>query len=68
MKLDFRAFLLNTFNHPQYTAGYVTDVGFTPVANTVRANAVASSPLFNDPSRVFPSNARIIQLAGRLTF
>ena len=68
VKFDFRALLLNAFNHPQYTAGYINDVGFTPVANTVRANVIASSPLFNDPSRVFPSNARGIQLVGRLTF
>lgn len=68
VKLDFRGLLLNAFNHPQYTAGYIADVGFTPVANTVRANTVASSPLFNDPSRVFPSNARLIQLVCRLSF
>jgi hypothetical protein len=68
VKLDFRGLLLNAFNHPQYTAGYPADVGFTPVANTVRSNTVASSPLFNDPTRVFPSNARLIQLVGRLTF
>ena len=60
--------MLNTFNHPQYTAGYVNDVGFTPVANTVRSNTIASSPLFNDPTRVFPSNSRVIELVGRVTF
>ena len=68
VKLDFRGVLLNLFNHPQYTAGYINDVGFTPVANTVRSNVIASSPLFNDPSRVFPSNSRVIELVGRLTF
>lgn len=68
IKLDFRGVMLNTFNHPQYTAGYINDVGFTPVANTVRSNTIASSPLFNDPSRVFPSNSRVIELVGRVTF
>lgn len=68
MKLDFRGLLINAFNHPQYTAGYINDVGFTPVANTVRSNTIPSSPLFNDPTRVFPSNARVIQIVGRLSF
>jgi hypothetical protein len=60
--------MLNAFNHPQYTAGYVNDVGFTPVANTVRSNTLPSSPLFNDPARVFPSNARVIELAAKVSF
>jgi len=68
VKMDFRVFMINAFNHPQYTAGYVNDVGFTPVANNVRSNTIASSPLFNDPTSVFPSNARIIQLVARLSF
>jgi hypothetical protein len=68
VKLDVRGLLLNAFNYPQYTAGQIADVGFTPVANTVHANTVASSPLFNDPSRAFPSNARLIQLVCRLSF
>ena len=71
-KIQFRAEFFNVFNHPQYIPGSVNDI--QPVAtvtvapvNTVTA-ANLNNGLFNQPDRVFPSNARVIQLALRFDF
>lgn len=45
VKVNFRAHLLNAFNSPQYTVGHIADVGFTPVANLVRANNIREQPV-----------------------
>jgi hypothetical protein len=66
--LEFRGYFYNLFNHPMYTAGYVNDVGATPLPATVRANVLAGNPLFNDPSRVFSSSPRSLQLVARFVF
>jgi hypothetical protein len=71
-KIQLRADFFNVFNHPQYIPGSVNDI--QPVAtvtvapvNTVNA-ANLNNKLFNHPDRVFPSNARVIQMALRFDF
>lgn len=66
--LEFRGYFYNLLNHPMYTAGYVNDIGGTPLPATVRANVLAGNALFNDPSRVFGSTPRTMQLVARFVF
>jgi hypothetical protein len=68
-KIQLRADFFNLFNHPQYIPGSINDVA--PVStvsvgnvNTVTA-ATINNRLFNDPTQVFLSNARVIQMALR---
>ncbi len=70
--VQLRADLYNAFNHPQYTPGSVNDV--TPISTTAvgQVNTVNATNLsnnnFNNPSKVFSSNPRIVQLALRFLF
>jgi hypothetical protein len=66
--IEFRGLFYNAFNHPQYTLGFLDDVGSTPLPANVRSNVLAGNPLFNDPTRVFSSSPRGIQLVARFTF
>ena len=66
-KIQFRADMINTFNHPQYVPGTPNSV--TPIATTAAGNLnTAGSAQFNDPSQVFSSNPRIIQMSLRFVF
>jgi hypothetical protein len=63
----FRADFANAFNHPQYTAGYVSSVRLTSQTNS-RVFLYPSSVLFLQWDQNFPSNPRNIQPALRFTF
>jgi len=66
MQVGIQAF--NTFNHPQFTGGYLSDV------STFGTNAVPRNPLipsnadFDRFDLYFPSNARSVQLVAKFTF
>jgi len=67
--LQFRVDVFNLFNHAQYVPGSVNTVA--PVANTgalVTSSLLAGSNLFNQPSRVFSNNPRVLQMALRFNF
>ncbi len=64
---EFRAHFYNTFNHPQYTPGSLSTVAARD-SRATRNHLIPGNPLFNDPSRVFSSNPRNIQLVARFTF
>lgn len=66
-KLEIRALLFNAFNHAQYTPGSINTVKLVARRDT-RNNLIPGNSLFNDPTRVFESNARHITLAARFTF
>lgn len=66
---EFAGQMFNLFNHPQYTGGYLSDVqpiGFTSTAerNFLRPD----SSTFYQPSQVFSSNPRNIQLSLKFVF
>ncbi len=64
---EFRAQFYNTFNHPQYTPGSLSTVAAVSSRGT-RNHLIPGNALFNDPTRVYSSSPRFVQLAGRFTF
>lgn len=66
-KMQFRADLLNGFNHPQYTPGKINNVNITNRAN-VTNYLTPGNPVFGQFDQVYSSNPRTIQMAARLTF
>ncbi len=68
-KIEFRASATNVLNHAQFVGGFLNDVqpatGFTGSQRNMLDPANAS---FNNPSAVFSSNPRTIQLALKIYF
>ncbi len=64
---EIRGNFYNLFNHPQYTPGSIHTVAAVS-SNVTRNNLIPGNPLFNDPTRVYASNARNIYIVARLTF
>ena len=83
-KLEFSVRASNIFNHPQYTGGYLNDVGAFGGSAGINAgggyaegssggvlarNAITpGNPIFEQWSQAFSSNPRAMQLALKLTF
>ncbi|MBV8553396.1 MAG: TonB-dependent receptor, partial [Acidobacteriaceae bacterium] len=82
-KLEFSARFWNIFNHPQYTGGYINDVGaFSAPGSTAgggygptsslgilaRTAIEPGSSIFQQWSQAFGSNPRQMQLALKLIF
>ena len=68
-KLEFGGRFFNLLNHPQYTGSHINDiasVGYT--GGAVHNFLIPGGLNFYDPSQVFPSNARSIQLSAKFTF
>jgi len=67
VKFQLRADLYNAFNHPNYVPGSVD--GVEPVATTTQGavNSVGANN-FNNPSQVFSSHSRVIQIGGKFSF
>jgi hypothetical protein len=66
-RFELRADFFNALNHPQYTPGRLSTVGSTPHVNET-FYLIPGSPFFGQWSQVYPSNARFIQLVGKLHF
>jgi Carboxypeptidase regulatory-like domain len=69
-RLEFQVQAINVFNHPQYVGGFVSEVkppnpGFTGAERNMLLPGNAD---FNNPSTVFSSNPRILQLALKIFF
>jgi len=69
-KVEFRASWTNVLNHAQYVGGFLNDVqppnpGFTGFQRNMLLPDNAS---FNNPSQVFSSNPRVMQLALKIFF
>ena len=68
-KLRLEGRFFNVFNHPQYVAGNISDVGSVGFTGTAVHNSlIPSTSLFGDWSQVFSSNPRNIQVSLKLTF
>jgi hypothetical protein len=65
--IELKGFFFNVFNHAQYTPGYPNKVLFRDSTAT-RNHLIPGNPIFNDPSQVFDSNSRTLQLVARFTF
>lgn len=65
--VELRADFLNALNHPQYTPGRLDNVVFS--SHIGETNYLTpGNPLFGRWDQVFPSNARMIQLAAKFIF
>ncbi len=83
-KVEFSARAINVLNHPQYTGGYLNDVGAfggpnginagggyaqgSAAGNLVRTAIEPGSSIFEQWSQAFSSNPRQLQLALKLIF
>ena len=65
--IEVRGVFYNALNHPQYIPGSLNTVRLVP-SNMTRNNLIPGNALFNDPTRVYPSNARAMHLVVRFTF
>ncbi|HSW51262.1 MAG TPA: hypothetical protein VLH09_13850, partial [Bryobacteraceae bacterium] len=65
--VEFKANSFNSFNHPQYIAGSINTVASVS-SSTTRNSLIPGNALFNNPTRVFASNARTIHLVLRVNF
>jgi len=68
-KLEFGARFYNFLNHPQYTGARINDVasiGYT--GGAVHNFLIPGQSSFYDPSAVFYSNSRSIQLSAKFSF
>ncbi len=67
LELGIRA--TNIFNHPQYTGGFLNDVGAVGATSTnIHNTLIPSSPTFTDWSQAFSSNPRSAQIVGKFIF
>lgn len=67
---EFGANLQNLFNHPQFVAGSINDVGSFGNTSTA-ARSVFLNPAstgFLNASQVFPSNSRVMTLVAKIKF
>jgi hypothetical protein len=70
-KIEFRASATNVLNHAQYVGGFLNDVAPIPAPGFItfqRDMLEPSNPSFNNPSAVFSSNPRTLQLALKIFF
>jgi hypothetical protein len=67
-RAEFSVQAFNLLNHPQFIAGSINQVNSVGVTGTPRNMFEPQRGIFNDPSAVFPSNARSLQLALKLFF
>ena len=67
-KLNLRADLRNTFNHPQYTPGQINNVSFRSGLTSTTSYLTPGHPDFGKFDRVFRSNARVIQVSAAVRF
>jgi len=69
LAFEFQAQAFNVLNHAQYLPGSINNVNTDLTASALSTQfQTVSSPLFNHPEKIFPNNARTMQLAGKISF
>ena len=68
VKLSFYAQAFNVLNHAQWVGGRIDDRAAIGYTGSQRSMLEPSSAIFNEPSQVFSSKPRTLQLALRLAF
>lgn len=68
VKLSFYAQAFNVLHHAQWVGGKIDDVAPVGYTGSERSILEPSSAIFNEPSQVFSSNPRTLQLALKLAF
>ncbi len=68
MKLQFTGQFFNLFNHSQFIPGFLSDVSAFSTFSAGRSYLEPQTPTFGQFQQFFPSNSRIIQVAGKFTF
>jgi hypothetical protein len=66
-KLQLRADLFNSLNHPQYTLGRINNVRLRNTSGSANM-FIPGNPLFGQWDQAFSSNPRIVQVVARFTF
>jgi hypothetical protein len=67
-KAEFSVQAFNLLNHPQFIAGSLNQVNSIGITGSPRSMFEPYQATFNNPSSVFPSNSRSLQLAFKLFF
>jgi hypothetical protein len=69
VRFEIRGEAYNALNHPQYVAGFPSAANArSRTAGSQNALTLAANPAFNRPDLAFQSNARTMQIVGRITF
>jgi len=69
MRFDIAMQAFNLLNHAQFVPGSINNAQYTSTATGgVMGYVSAASPVFNNPTYVFNSNARVVQLSLKLFF
>jgi hypothetical protein len=67
IRLELAAQAYNVFNHPQFTPGRIDDVGLTTTTG-IASYTFPTSPFFNDPTQIFSSNPRSMQMFAKFSW
>ena len=62
--VEVRGAFYNALNRPQYVPESLNSVQPVP-SNATRNNLIPDNPVFNDPTRVYRSHARVVHLVLR---
>jgi len=68
-RIELNAQLLNALNHPQYIVGSTNQINAINYTSGIFSSLVQpGSTQFDNPSAVFSSNPRVIQIGAKITF
>lgn len=68
LAVEFQVQAFNILNHPQYTAGTISNINQTSTQGLSTQFQSVGNPAFNHPELLFNPNARQLQLAAKLSF
>ena len=69
MSVEFSGRVVNLFNHPQYTGGFLSDVAPNAITGNLQREVLEpQTTIFHLPSQGFSSNPRFLQLCLKVIF